>query len=386
MIKLHHLNPRPKSFMKILVTGGAGFIGSHTVDLLLANGYAIRILDNLTPPVHIQGQWPDYVPSQVETVIGDVRDRAAWEAALDGVGAVIHLAAYQDYLPDYSTFFHVNCVGTALLYEIIVEKRLPVRKVVVASSQASYGEGKYKCPTHGDVYPSLRVESQLRARDWDVKCPRCAGPLKWQLTPEDALVDPASPYGMSKYSQEMLAINLGKRNDIPTVGLRYSIVQGPRQSFRNAYSGALRIFAMQVMAGQRPTVYEDGNQIRDFVNVSDVARANVLALEDERASYQAFNVGGGQGVTVREFAEIMISAADRTNLEPDITQEYRAGDTRHIYSDIGKLCALGWSPHTDIKRNCAEYLDWAVHQPGFRNYAAEARAYMHKVGAVRGSA
>jgi dTDP-L-rhamnose 4-epimerase len=370
--------------MKILVTGGAGFIGSHTVDQLLAKGHTVRILDNLTPPVHLPDTWPDYLPATVERIAGDVRDRAAWETALVGVKAVIHLAAYQDYLPDFSKFFHVNCVGTALLYEIIVEKKLPIQKIVVASSQASYGEGKYICPIHGSVYPGQRAEAQLQARQWEAACPACAGPIQWALTPEEAWINPASAYGMSKYSQEMLALNLGQRYAIPTVGLRYSIVQGARQSFRNAYSGALRIFAMQALAGQRPTVYEDGQQIRDFVYVGDVAAANVLALEEARADYQAFNVGGGAGVTVEQFANVMLQAAGRTDLQPDITREYRFGDTRHIFSDIRRLRALGWAPTGTVEQNCREYLEWATKQPGFRNYAAEARQYMQQVGTVRG--
>ncbi|HLF02830.1 MAG TPA: NAD-dependent epimerase/dehydratase family protein [Anaerolineales bacterium] len=370
--------------MKILVTGGAGFIGSHTVDWLLARGHTARILDNLTPPVHLAGQWPAYLPTDhVETILGDVRDRSAWEAALAGVDTVIHLAAYQDYLPDFSKFFHVNCAGTALMYEIIVEKKLPIRKVVIGSSQASYGEGKYACPVDGVVYPGQRSETQLRARDWEVKCPQCGGALQWQVTPEAALVNPANAYGMSKFAQEMLAINLGKRYNIPTVGMRYSIVQGPRQSFRNAYSGALRIFAMQALAGQRPTVYEDGQQIRDFVYVGDVAQANLLVLEDDRANHEAFNVGGGKGITVEEFARVMIHASGR-DLKPHITQEYRFGDTRHIFSDVSKLRALGWEPTGSVEQNCREYIEWATKQPDFRDYASEAREHMQRVGTVRG--
>jgi dTDP-L-rhamnose 4-epimerase len=370
--------------MKVLVTGGAGFIGSHTVDALLAKGYTVRVLDNLTPPVHSGERWPDYLPAEVEKQLGDVRDRAAWEAALSGMEAVIHLAAYQDYLPDFSKFFHVNAVGTALLFELIVEKKLPIRKVVVASSQAAYGEGRYTCLADGVThYPGPRSESQLRAKQWELRSPE-GGPMRMEPTPEEAIIKPASAYGLSKYAQEMLALNLGRRYNIPAVAMRYSIVQGARQSYRNAYSGALRIFAMQVLDGQPPTVYEDGGQIRDFTYVGDVARANVLVLEDERANYQAFNVGSGKGITVKEFAEVMIKAAGRAGLAPRITGEYRFGDTRHIFSDIGKLRALGWEPTGTVEQNAREYLAWAATQPDFRNYANEARAYMHKVGAVRG--
>src|SRR5712692_5264930 len=248
--------------MRVLVTGGAGFIGSHTVDLLLARGYSVRILDALLPPVHRAGQPPAYLPAEAEFMHGDVRERGAWERALAGVGAVFHFAAYQDYLPDFSTFFHVNAVGTALLYEVAVAQHLPLEKIVVASSQAIYGEGRYLCARDGVQYPGPRSEAQLKAHAWEPRCPKCGEGLEAQFTPE-----------------ETLAINLGRRYGLPTVALRYSITQGARQSFRNAYSGAMRIFAMQALAGQPLSVYEDGQQMRDFVYVGDVARANLLVFE-----------------------------------------------------------------------------------------------------------
>ena len=188
---------------------------------------------------------------------------------------------------------------------------------------------------------------------------------------------------MSKYSEEMIALNLGRRYGIPSVGMRYSITQGPRQSFRNAYSGVLRIFAMQLLAGESSTVYEDGLQLRDYVYVGDVAQANVLALEDSRADYQVFNVGAGRAWTVLEFASIMAEAAGRPGLEPRVLGEYRFGDTRHIISDISKLRALGWEPLGSPEQSAREYLAWAQAQPDFRNYTAEAREHMQKVGAVR---
>ena len=368
--------------MKILVTGGAGFIGSHTVDLLLKHGHTVRVLDALEPPVHRDGRAPDYLPREVEFLRGDVRDRTAWERALAGVEAVYHFAAYQDYLPDFSKFFHVNTVSTALLYEIVVEQRLPIRKIVVASSQAVYGEGKYRCALHGIQYPGQRPAEQLARRVWELGCPVCGEPMQPEMT-DEAVVKPHNSYAMSKYTEEMIALNLGRRYEIPSVGMRYSITQGPRQSFRNAYSGVLRIFAMQLLAGERLTVYEDGLQLRDYVAVSDVARANVLMLEDSRADYQAFNVGAGRAWTVLEFARIMAEAAGRPELEPVIPGEYRFGDTRHILSDISKLRTLGWEPLGSPEQSARAYLAWAQAQPDFRNYTQEARAHMQQVGAVR---
>ena len=302
---------------------------------------------------------------------------------LSQVDAVFHFAAYQDYLPDFSKFFQVNAAGTALLYEIAVEKNLPLQKIIVASSQAIYGEGRYTCPQDGPQYPRPRSKAQLTAHAWEPGCPVCGGPLQTETTAEDARVYPHNSYAMSKYAEEMLALNLGRRYGLPTVAMRYSIVQGARQSYRNAYSGAMRIFAMQALAGQPLTVYEDGRQLRDFVYVGDVAQANVLVLEDPRADDQAFNVGGGQAVTVLEFAQI-VAARARTGAAPLVTGEYRFGDTRHIVSDISRLRGLGWEPQGTFAGNADEYLAWAQRQPDFRNYADEARVYMKKVGAVRG--
>ena len=369
--------------MRVLVTGGAGFIGSHTVDLLLARGHAVRVLDALLPPVHTGSEPPPYLPAEVEFIRGDVRDRAAWEQALAGVEAVFHFAAYQDYLPDFAKFFHVNAAGTALLYELAVEHRLPLRKIVVASSQAIYGEGRYLCPNDGEQYPGPRSEVQLLAQTWDPRCPRCGATLTAAWTPETAPANGHNAYAMSKHAEEVLALNLGRRYGLPTVAMRYSIVQGARQSYRNAYSGAMRIFAMQALAGQPLTVYEDGQQLRDFVYVGDVARANLLVFEDARADYQAFNVGGGRMTTVIDFARRVAARAGSAS-QPRVTGEYRFGDTRHSVSDITQLAALGWTPQGSLDGNIDEYLAWAQGQADFRNYADEAREYMRRVGTVRG--
>ena len=203
-----------------------------------------------------------------------------------------------------------------------------------------------------------------------------------EVTPENVPVNPHNSYAMSKYAEEMLALNLGRRYGIPTVAMRYSIVQGARQSYRNAYSGAMRIFAMQALAGQPLTVYEDGQQLRDFVYVGDVARANVLVFEEARADDQAFNVGGGRAITVLDFSRLVAARSGKV-VEPSVTGEYRFGDTRHIVSDITKLRALGWEVKGTLEGNIDEYFAWAQSQPDFRNYADEARAYMQRVGTVR---
>ena len=367
--------------MKILVTGGAGFIGSHTVDLLLQKGHTVRILDSLTPPVHIDGELPRYVPREVEFMRGDVRDRSAWEGALEGMDAVFHFAAYQDYLTDFAKFFHVNTVGTALLYEIIVAKNLPIRKVVFASSQATYGEGKYKCDQDGVQYPPLRSLEQLMARDWEPNCPICGHKMKTIIT-DEAQVTPHNQYAMSKYTQEMIALNLGKRYGIPSVGMRFSIVQGPRQSFRNAYSGVLRIFTTRLLNDQAPVCYEDGQQMRDYVSVHDVARANVLVMEDPRADYQVFNVGGGRAITVDKYARLIARVTGK-DIAPRIPGEFRFGDTRHIVSDISKLRALGWQPRIQFESIITEYVAWAREQTDAHDYYKDAEQHMKAMGTLR---
>ncbi len=367
--------------MHVLVTGGAGFIGSYTVDLLLQKGHRVRILDNLTRPVHNAGQVPSYVPREAEFIHGDVRDRDAWERALQNVDAVFHLAAYQDYLTDFSKFFHVNTVGTALLYEIIVAKKMPIQKIILASSQATYGEGKYECATDGVQYPSPRPVDQLMQRDWEPHCPVCGHAMKPILTDESS-VNPHNQYAMSKYTQEMIALNLGKRYGIPSVCLRYSITQGPRQSFRNAYSGVLRIFTTRLLSDQPPICYEDGEQLRDYVSVHDVARANVLVLEDARADFKVFNVGGGRSISVKNYARLIAKKPGK-DIAPLTPGEFRFGDTRHIISDITQLRALGWEPEVPLEKIVEEYVEWAQAQPDVRDYYADAEREMKAMGTIR---
>ena len=365
---------------KVLVTGGAGFIGSHTVDLLLDRGYEVRIIDNLQPRVHPRGK-PNYLSPEAEFVKGDVTDRDCIDKALQDVSHVIHLAAYQDYLPDFSAFVHTNTESSALLFELIVEKKRPVQKIVFASSQAVSGEGRYQCREHGIVYPEPRPVEQLQKGQWEVCCPTCGAEMQ-PLLIDEGTVHPHTAYAISKYAIELLARNLGRRYKIPTSCIRYTYVQGTRNSFYNAYSGIARRFVLRLLNRLPPVCYEDGKQLRDYVNVKDIARANVLLMEDETANYQVFNAGGGRAVTVREFAEMMIREFG-SHFEPLVPGEFRIGDTRHTVSDNSRLHALGWAAEIPVEQNVREYVEWMREQQGTAEYLEEADRVMRNQGVVR---
>ncbi|MGD9367746.1 MAG: SDR family NAD(P)-dependent oxidoreductase [Desulfobacteraceae bacterium] len=375
--------------MKILITGGAGFIGSHTADALIESGHDVRILDNLQATVHPKGK-PAYLNSKAEFIQGDVRDANAWRSALKDVEAVYHLAAYQDYLTDFSTFFDVNAVSTALLYEILVgEPDLHhIRKVVVAASQAVMGEGRYRCDTCAKDetdyrYPDIRLDAQLSKGQWEHSCPECGNILQWQPS-DETVIKPCNQYALSKHSQEQIAIQLGRRYDIPSVVMRYSIVQGPRQSFYNAYSGAMRIFALSLFFNKPPSIYEDGRQTRDFVNIKDVVDANLLVLEKPEADYQVFNVGGGVAWTVNRFYETMQKRVGK-EIEPLKESSYRYGDTRHIFSDTRKLQSLGWFPKRSVEDSISDYWDFLGYQKEADDILSYAQKHMRRLNVVRKS-
>ena len=367
--------------MKILITGGAGFIGGHTADLLLQHGHEVRVIDSLEPPVHPQRVKPSHLRSDVEFILGDVRDKTEMEKALRDIDVVFHLAAYQDYLTNFSRFAFVNDGGTALLYEIIVNNRLPIQKVIVASSQAVYGEGKYWCNSDGNQYPSPRSLKALSSGEWNPQCPVC-GQDMIPIRTDESRVNPHNQYAISKYCQELYALNLGQRYDIPTVMMRYSITQGPRQSFFNAYSGVLRIFTLRMLNGLPPIIYEDGQQLRDYVYVGDVAKANLLVMESDAANYEVFNVGGDKSYTVLEYANLLIRLMGK-DMEPEIGGKFRFGDTRHMISDIAKLQKLGLSPEIPVEHIAREYVDWVLSQPAIPPYHIEAEEVMRKNGVVR---
>ena len=366
--------------MHVLVTGGAGFIGSHVVDALLRGGHTVAVLDSLVSRVHPGRTWPD-IPPGVRRVRGDVTERDDWLMALEGADAVVHLAAYQDYQADFSRFALVNDAGTALLYELLVERRQPVQRVVVASSQAVYGEGAYECPDHGRQYPPPRSLEQLARGTWEPRCSVCGMPLEPIASSEEHPA-PTNAYGISKLATESYALALGARHGIPTSALRFSIIQGPRQSPANAYSGVLRAFVGHIRHGRRPVVYEDGRQRRDYTHIRDAVSAIELVLEHPDAVGQAFNVGSGKVTTVLEYANAVLAAMG-ADIQPDVNGRYRLGDTRHVWSDTTRIRALGWRPTGTLHEIIRDYLVWITDVSASEDWAAQALARMEASGVVR---
>jgi len=366
--------------MKTLVTGGAGFIGSHIVDRLLAEGYEVKILDNLESRVHPKGK-PPYIAKEAEFIEGDARSKDDLRKALQDVKVVFHHSAYQDYMPNYSKFIHSNVVSTALICEIINEDALPVEKIIIASSQAVYGEGQYQCMKHGLIQPPARPREQLEKADWEVRCPICdeyMNPLRLR----EEYANPYNQYALSKYSQELTALRLGKLLGIPTVALRYSITQGPRQSLYNQYSGICRIFSLRLLNGKPPIIYEDGRQQRDYVHIDDVVEANMLVLQSDETDFQVLNVGSGKPITVLEYAELLMRKLDK-KIEPRVLGEYRLGDNRHSVSDISKLKALGWAPKKGLEEIFDDYIAWARSLGDLGEYFEDADITMRKMEVVR---
>ncbi|MDP9310221.1 MAG: NAD-dependent epimerase/dehydratase family protein [Chloroflexota bacterium] len=370
---------------RALVTGGAGLIGSHLVDLLLREGWQVRILDALEPQTHRHGK-PSWIPAAAEFVNGDIRERAVVAEALHDIDVVFHQAAYGGYMPDISKYVHVNSFGTAQLLEIIRDDNLPVRKVIVASSQAVYSEGAALCPTHSLVFPTARPVAQLRMGDWTVHCPLCAASTTPTATPEHAPIGGETVYALTKVDQEKLVLTWGQQTGIPTVALRYSCTYGPRQSIFNPYTGVIAIFCTRLLNEQPPVLYEDGQQTRDMCYVEDIARANLLAATTDALDGRPVNVGSGQGTTVRAMAEMIADALGK-RIMPVVNGEFRPGEMRYLTSDITRACAAGYVPQVDLATGIARYLDWIGTQGDVHDYfaAAEqilrAKRIVHRVAA-----
>lgn len=363
-----------------LVTGGAGLIGSHVADLLLREGWRVRILDNLEPQTHRFGR-PAWIPNGAEFRTGDLTDRATLLAALDGIDTVFHQGAYGGYMPEISKYIFVNSFGTAQMLEIIREERLPIRKIVVASSQAVYSEGAAMCPEHGLVFPTVRPVEQLRTGDWTVHCPHCGRSTQSAPTPEHAPIGGETVYGLSKVDQEKLVLLWGKQVGIPTVALRYSCTYGPRQSVFNPYTGVIAIFCTRLLNKLPPILYEDGLQTRDFSFVEDIARANLLAATTDELDGLPVNIGSGRGVTIREVA-YQIAEALGLGFAPEARGEFRPGEMRHLTSDTSRARAAGYQPQVDLASGVTRYLDWIRGQGDVKEYFSAAEATLKKKGIV----
>ncbi len=348
--------------MRVLITGGAGFIGSHLADRLLAGGHEVRALDNLDRQVHTDGERPDYLDPAVELHAGDVRDRDAVRRALDDVDAVVHFAAavgVGQSMYEIERYTSINAIGAAVVLEEVVERRLAIRKLLVASSMSIYGEGQYRNPRTAEsgLAPGLRPESQLAAREWDILGDD-ATPLEPEPTAETKPLRPSSIYAIGKRDHEEMFLTVGAAYGIPTVALRFFNVYGERQALSNPYTGAAAIFSSRLLNDRAPLVFEDGNQTRDFIDVRDIARCCTLALEREGADGRTLNVGTGKPTSILEVARAIARGLGK-EIEPEIVGKYRAGDIRHCYADTrsaGEL--LGFRAEIPFEAGLQDLLAW----------------------------
>jgi dTDP-L-rhamnose 4-epimerase len=342
----------------VLITGGAGFIGSHLADELLRNGYRVRALDSLVEQVHGGAERPAYLDPEVDLVPGDVRDKEAVIDAVEGADAVVHFAArvgVGQSMYEPAAYSSANTAGTGVLLEALLEHR--VSRLLVASSMSIYGEGLYRAADGSAVVDAERTRDQLERREWEPRPGLTPVP-----TPEWKTPSLASVYALTKYDQERLCLIWGQAYGVPTTALRFFNVYGPRQALSNPYTGVLAIFASRLLNGNRPLVNEDGHQRRDFVAVSDVARACRLALESEAAAGQVLNIGSGRSVSVLEIADVLARALG-TDIEPEITNSARAGDIRHCFADIARAQELlRFEPQVTLEDGIAELVEWLAHQ------------------------
>lgn len=351
---------------KILVTGGAGFIGSHIIDQLLEKGHDVVVMDNLDPQVHENGNLPDYLAKNLEFLRGDVTKKEEFSKTLQDIDVVYHEASavgVGQSMYKIAHYMNSNCMGTANLLDYLANENHNVKKVVVAASMSSYGEGLYECESCGKVRPNLRSEDDVNSGNWDPLCPHCKKQLKAIPTPETAEQYCNSIYAIGKKVQEDMVLNVGKTYGIPSVALRYFNVYGPRQSLSNPYTGVAAIFMSRIKAGNKPVIYEDGLQTRDFISVHDIARANVMAMEQKSADYQRFNVGSGIPLTIKSIAETLAKLYGKEEITPDIQNKFRKGDVRHCYADISKIQnKLNWNPTISFEEGMKEYIEWSRKQ------------------------
>lgn len=354
-------------FKRVLVTGGAGFIGSHTVDLLIKRGYKVRVFDNLEPQVHGENAGvPDYLNPEAEFVQGDILDQDALRKALDGCDAVVHDAAmvgvgqsqYQ-----VARYTQVNALGTAVLLDLLVNEKTGVNRLLVASSMSIYGEGLYRRPSDGKIIaPGLRPESQMAKHDFEVRDPETGEALEPVPTPETKPLNCTSYYALGKKDQEEYCLLASKIHKLSATACRFFNVYGTRQSLSNPYTGAAAIFASRIKNGNPPLIYEDGRQSRDFISVHDVVEAKVFLLENPDADGEVYNVGRGEPTSIGDVARILCRLMGRADLEPALPGTFRAGDIKHCYADASRLRALGWEPKVSMEDGFRELVEWSESQ------------------------
>ena len=350
---------------KVLVTGGAGFIGSHLVDALVERGFEVKILDSLVEQVH-RGIEPEHLNENAEFIKADICDPVAVTKVLDDVDVVFHQAAevgVGQSMYEIVRYVKANDLGTAVLLEAMVKRPSQFRKLVVASSMSIYGEGAYNCKNCDTTrYPSVRENEQLDAHDWELRCEKCGNELDAIGTREDKPLFPTSVYAVSKQDQEQYCLSVGRAYKIPTVALRYFNVYGTRQALSNPYTGVCAIFSSRLLNDQRPIIFEDGLQSRDFVHVSDIVQANLLALEKETADYKVFNVGTGRWLPIRNVSNMLAEGLGK-DLDPEIVGKYREGDIRHCVADISAAReTIGYEPKVSLEDGMRELLEWVRSQ------------------------
>ncbi|HZR28917.1 MAG TPA: NAD-dependent epimerase/dehydratase family protein [Terriglobales bacterium] len=360
----------------ILVTGGAGFVGSHLTDALLQQGHHVRIFDNLSPQVHSDGV-PSYLAPEAELMIADVRNPEALRRAVEGMDVIYHLASavgVGQSMYEISNYMEVNTQGTANLLQVLLDGGCKIEKLVVASSMSIYGEGKYHCAACGDVAPEPRPLQQLAAKQWEMTCPQCASVLTPVATDEAKPLQCTSIYALSKKDQEEMCLLFGRTYSVPVVALRFFNIYGSRQALSNPYTGVAAIFASRLLNGRSPLIFEDGRQMRDFVSVHDVVQACVLAMESSKADGKALNVGSGVPISIQEVAAALSGALDR-HAYVSITGKYRAGDIRHCFGDISAARQLlNYHPKVKFAKGMADLAHWLrSQQPQDHSEAAVAQ-------------
>lgn len=347
---------------RVLVTGGAGFIGSHLLDILLEKGHFVRVYDNLEPQVHGESQKiPDYLNKKAELMVGDVRDREKLKEAINGIDVIFHLAAsvgVAQSMYEIVKYTESNTMGGATILDLIANEKHNIRKVIVASSMSVYGEGAYKCDDCGEVYPKIRSLEQFKRNDWEMKCPNCNVDVKPIPTGEDKPLFPTSIYAVSKRDHEEMFLIIGRAYQIPTVALRFFNVYGPRQALSNPYTGVAAIFSSRLMNDKPPIVFEDGNQARDFIHISDIVQACILAMDKSEGDYQVFNIGTGRKLTVLDVANVLIDKLGFKG-ESQIVNRFREGDIRHCYADISLAKeVLGYEPKIKFEDGIIDLVNW----------------------------